>query len=77
MIAHVVADHRRRLGEVERLALGQPFDDVDEHHVGEPGLRDPLGSGRADVAGADDGDAGTGHGAVHLLLSRGRAARRS
>ena len=52
----VVADDRGGLGEVERLALRQPLDDVDEDDVGEAGLDDPLGRGGADVAGADDGD---------------------
>ena len=61
--AHVVADDRRGLGEVERLALRQALDDVDEHDVGEPGLRDALGGGGADVPCADDGDERMGHGA--------------
>ena len=58
---HVVPDHRRRLGEVERLALRQPLHDVDQHHVRQPGLGDALRGRRADVAGADDGDEGVGH----------------
>ena len=62
----VVADDRGRLGEVEALALGQALDDVDEDDVGETGLGDPLGGGRADVAGADDGDLVPGHGQVDL-----------
>ncbi len=57
----VVAHDRRRLGQVERLALGQPLDDVDQDDVGQASLGDALGGGRADVAGADDGDLGTGH----------------
>ena len=57
----VVADHRRRLGEIEGLALGQPLDDVDEHDVGEAGLGDPLRRGRPDVPGADDRDLVPGH----------------
>ena len=48
--------------QVERLALRQPLDDVDEDDVRQPGLRDALRGGRADVAGADDGDLGMGHG---------------
>ena len=43
------------------LPCGKPFDDVDQHDVGEAGLGDALGDGRADVAGADDGDLGTCH----------------
>ena len=66
----VVADDRRRLGEVEALALRQPLDDVDEDDVREAGLGDPLGGGGADVAGADDGDLVASHDARNL---QGRA----
>ena len=59
---HVVAHDRGGFRHVQRLALGQALDDVDEHHVRQPGLRDALRGGRADVAGADDGDLGMGHG---------------
>ena len=58
----VMGDDRRGLGEVETLALGKTFDDIDEHDVGQAGLGDALGGGRADVAGADDGDLVAGHG---------------
>ena len=57
----VVPDDRRRLGEVEALALRQALDDVDEDDVGEARLGDPLGGRGADVAGADDGDLVAGH----------------
>ena len=57
----VMTDDRRRLGQVETLALGQPLDDVDEDDVGETRLGDPLGGGGADVAGSDDGDLVAGH----------------
>ena len=67
----VVADDRRRLGEVEALALRQPLDDVDEHDVGEAGLGDALGGRRADVAGADDGDLVAGHGGGCSFRDRG------
>ena len=63
----VVPDDRRRLGQVEALALGQALDDVDEDDVGEPRFGDPLGGRRADVAGADDRDlvaSGSGHGGL-------------
>ena len=70
----VVADDRRRLGEVEALALRQPLDDVDEDDVGQPGLGDALGGRGADVAGADDGDLVAGHG-VGCLLPVGPARR--
>ena len=79
--AGVVADDRRRLGEVEALALGQALDDVDEDDVGEAGLGDPLGGGGADVAGADDGDLVAGHGSrcsfrsVRRVVVRGRGWR--
>ncbi len=51
-----MAEDGRSLGQVERLALRQALHDVDEHHIGQASLRDALRSGRADVAGADDGD---------------------
>ena len=71
----VVPDDRRRLREVERLALGQPLDDVDQDDVGQAGLGDALGGGRADVAGADDGDLGTGHGWVGSFWGAGAGGR--
>jgi hypothetical protein len=57
----VMTHDRRGLGEIEALALWQAFDDVDEHHVGEPGLGDALCGRRPDVAGADDRDLVTWH----------------
>ena len=60
----VVAHDRGRLGEIETLALRQALDDVDQDDVREAGLGDPLGGGRADVPGADDGDLVAGHGRV-------------
>ena len=54
----LVADHGPGLVEVERLALRQALDDVDQHDVGVVALGQPLGGGGADVAGADDGDLG-------------------
>jgi hypothetical protein len=51
-----MADDRGRLGEIEPLALWQPFDDVDQDDVGQAGLGDPLGGGGGDIAGADVGD---------------------
>ena len=66
----VVPDDRRRLREVEALALRQPFDDVDEDDIREAGLGDPLGGGGADVSGADDGDLVASHDARNL---QGRA----
>src|SRR5262249_2598022 len=52
----LVAEHGAHLVDVERLALGQPFLDVDEHDVGVVALREHLRAGGADVAGSDDGD---------------------
>ena len=52
----LVAEHGAGLVQVERLALRQVLDDVDEHDVGVVAARDLLGGGRADVARADDGD---------------------
>ena len=63
----VMADDRGRLGQVERLALREPFDDVDQDDVGQAGLGDTLGGRRADIAGADDGDLVAGHVVVELL----------
>ena len=57
----VVPDDRRRLGQVERLALREPLDDVDQDDVGQACLGDPLRGRRADVAGADDGDLVASH----------------
>ena len=65
----VVPHDRRRLGEVEALALRQPLDDVDEHDVGETRLRDALRGRGADVPGADDGDLVAAHGLSPLLVS--------
>ena len=63
----VVPDDRRRLGEVEALALRQPLHDVDQHDVRQAGLGDALGGRGADVAGADDGDLVAGHAGTELL----------
>src|ERR1035438_4768369 len=52
----VVADHRTGFEQVQRLALRQALDDVDEDDVSVVALDQPLGQGGADVAGADDGD---------------------
>ena len=34
-----MANDRRRLGQIKRLALGQTLDDVDQHHVGQGAFR--------------------------------------
>ncbi len=63
----VVADDRRRLGQVETLALRQTFDDIDEDDIGQASLGDALGGGCADVAGADHRDLVAGHGCAAPL----------
>src|SRR5450759_2821618 len=65
----VVADDRGGLDQVERLALGQPLNDINQHDVGEARLDDLLGGGRTDVAGADDGDLAAEN-AGHWVLLR-------
>jgi hypothetical protein len=47
---------RQRLEDVERLALGQAFDDVEEDDVAETLERREVGERAADVAAADQGD---------------------
>ena len=42
--AHVVADDRRRLGQVERFALRQALDDIDQHDVGQGAFGHALGN---------------------------------
>ena len=53
-----MADDRRRLRQIQALALGQPFDDVDQHDIGESGLGDSLRRSGPNVAGTDDRDPG-------------------
>ena len=52
----LVAEHGAHLVDVERLALRQVLDDVDEHDVRVVARGQHLRAGRADVAAADDGD---------------------
>ena len=52
----LVAEHRSHLVDVERLALRQPFLDIDEDDVGVVASRQHLGAGRADGPGTDHGD---------------------
>ena len=53
------AEHRAGLVHVERLALREVRDDVDEDDVRVVAARELEGAGGADVAGADDGDFST------------------
>src|ERR1700686_337258 len=55
----VVADDGPCLEHVQRLALRQALDDVDQHDIGVVALRKPLRQRGAYVASADDGDLGT------------------
>src|SRR5881409_2603140 len=53
--------HRPGLSQVERLALRDALDHIHQHDVAELLLHRVLGDGRADVAGADDGDLRSRH----------------
>src|SRR5205085_6122947 len=52
----LVPEDRGRLVHVERLALREVLDDVDEHDVGVVAAGHLLRARRADVSGADDRD---------------------
>ena len=58
MMLRIEADDRRRLQQVEGLALGHVagLRDVQEDDVAQLGGGAPMGGGGADVAGADDRD---------------------
>ena len=73
----IVADDRGGLGQVEGLALGQAFDDIDQDDVGQTGLSDSLRGRGADVAGSDDGHLMAAHPLVLLVCqsTRGPAPR--
>ena len=58
----VEALHRAALGEVQRLALGHAFDDVEEHDVAKILERGEVGERAADVARADQRDLAACHG---------------
>src|SRR5262249_2248408 len=62
----VVVVNRSGLEQVERLALGDALDDVDQHDVPQLFLHRVLGDAGADVAGADHGDLRAG-GHANLL----------
>src|SRR5574341_159510 len=74
----VVAMHRTRLRQIQRLALGDALDDVHEHDVSQLLLDGVLRDGGADVAGADHGDLGTGsHGGSPDSATAWPCSRRS
>src|SRR5215831_17342342 len=56
------------LRQVERLALGNAFDDIHEHHVAQLALDGVLRDRGADVAGAHHGDLRAGHDRSPLAL---------
>ena len=53
---------RRRLGQIQGLALGNPVDDVEKHHVAQLFQAGEESQGAADVAGADQRDLIASHG---------------
>ena len=58
---------RTGFGDVQRLALGGAFRDVEQHDIAEFLDRGEMGERAADLTGADEGDLGSGH---EWLLSR-------
>jgi len=60
--------------DVEGFALRQAFGNVEKHHVAEFFDCCEVGKGAADVAGADQGDLGSGH--VEWILCRTLSDRR-
>ena len=57
----VEAVDRRGLDEIERLALGNAFGDVEQHDVAELLEADEMGERAADLAGTDQCNLGTRH----------------
>src|SRR5262249_8467210 len=55
----IEAVDRRGLDEIERLALGDAFGDVEQHDVAELLEADEMGERAADLAGSDQRDLGT------------------
>ena len=58
----VEALDRAALGEVERLALGNALDDVEQDDVAEFAARREMGQGAADHSGTDERDLVASHG---------------
>src|SRR5688500_6405080 len=68
----VEAFDRAALGEVERLALGDALDDVEQDDVAELLRRGEMGEGAADIAGTDERDLdrkSTRLNSSHLVIS--------
>ena len=59
----VVLLDRRRLRQVEGLALGHAFDDIHQHHIAQGLFTQTLRRGRTDISRTDDG-----HFLIHTLL---------
>ena len=57
----VEAFDRARFGDVERLALGRAFGNVEQDDVAEFLERGEVGERAADLAGADEGNLGSSH----------------
>ena len=62
----VEALDRAALGEVERLALGDALDDVEQDDVAQLLRRREMSQRAADIAGTDQRDLVTSHGALPL-----------
>ena len=59
---HVLAEHGRGFGDVERLTLRGAFGDIEQDHVAQLFASGDVGQGAADHAGADKGDLRASHG---------------
>ena len=57
------------LGQIQRLALGQAFHDVEHHHIAQFLESDQMGERAADLSAADQGDFLARHGKVLCLRS--------
>ena len=57
----VGAKDRRRLDQIQRLAGGQAFDDVEQHDIAKLPLGGQQGEGAADLAGTDEGELAARH----------------
>ena len=58
----IEAVDRRGLDQIERLALGNAFGDVEQHDVAQLLETDEMGERAADLAGTDQRNLGTRHG---------------
>ncbi len=70
LVLGVEAVDRRGFGDVETLALGNAFRDVEQHDVAEFLQADQMGERAADLASTDERDLVTGH---EMSLSVGEA----